>query len=188
MDIISQIKDEVLRINNEYINSSDDNFNFWEQHIKYVVHEAIQLAEKYNADKEIVELGALLHDVALMSKVGTRSEHHIKGVVISEKLLKKYNYPEERLNRVLGCIKNHRKSQNATNIEELCVADADILAHYDNIPMCFEVAFKFNKIDTTNKEEWIKYFEHDYLDLSDKTKETFKERYLNIIDVLFGNL
>ena len=46
LDIISQIKDEVLRINNEYINSSDDNFNFWEQHIKYVVHEAIQLAEK----------------------------------------------------------------------------------------------------------------------------------------------
>ena len=55
MDIISQIKDEVLRINNEYINSSDDNFNFWEQHIKYVVHEAIQLAEKYNVSIPIIE-------------------------------------------------------------------------------------------------------------------------------------
>jgi len=70
----------------------------------------------------------------------------------------------------------------------LCVADADILAHYDNIPMCFEVAFKFNKIDTNSKDEWIKYFSKDYNDLSERTKETFKDRYLNIMEVLFGNL
>ena len=25
-----------------------DNFNFWEQHVKYVVKEAVLLAEKYN--------------------------------------------------------------------------------------------------------------------------------------------
>ena len=123
-----------------------DNFNFWEQHIKYVVKEAINLAEKYNADKEIVELGALLHDVALIANVGTKADHHINGMLISQKILKRLNYPQSKMDRVLGCVKNHRKSQNTTNIEELCVADADILAHYDNIPMCFEVAFKFNKI------------------------------------------
>ena len=187
MNIIEEVKKEIMKLNDDYIKNID-NFNFWEQHIKYVVKESINLAEKYNADKEIVELGALLHDVALIANVGTKVDHHANGVIIAEKLLKSFDYPQSKLDRVLGCIKNHRKSQNATNIEELCVADADILAHYDNIPMCFEVAFKFNKIDTNSKDEWLKYFSKDYNDLSERTKETFKDRYLNIMEVLFGNL
>lgn len=187
MSIINQVKDEILKLNQSYL-SNVDKYNFWEQHIKYVVKEALLLADKYKADKEVVELGALLHDVALVSNVGTKADHHTNGVIIAEKILNNLNYPKDKIDRVLGCVRNHRRSQNATNIEELCVADADILAHYDNIPMCFEVAFKYNKINTGNKEEWIKYFEKDYNDLSEKTKATFKERYLKIIDVLFGSL
>jgi len=187
MSIVNQVKNEILKLNQNYINKIDK-YNFWEQHIKYVVKEALILAEKYNANKEIVELGALLHDVALVSNIGTKADHHTNGVMIAEKILKGFHYPQDKIECVLGCVRNHRSSQNATNIEELCVADDDIETHYDNIPMCFEVAFKYHKIDTSNKEEWIKYFEKDYNDLSDKTKETFKERYLKIIDVLFGSM
>ena len=42
-----------------------------------------------------------------------------------EKLLKRPNYPQSKLDRVLDCV----KSQNATNIKESCVADADLLFH-----------------------------------------------------------
>lgn len=64
----------------------------------------------------------------------------------------------------------------------------DIITHYDNIPMCFGVAFKHNKIATNSVAEWIKYFEHDWNDLSERTKQTFKPRYDVIMDVLFGAL
>ena len=69
-NIICQIKNEVLALNQKYIDESDDHYDFWEQHIKYVVDNALNLASKYNADAEIVALGALLHDIALIAKIG----------------------------------------------------------------------------------------------------------------------
>lgn len=54
--------------------------------------------------------------------------------------------------------------------------------------MCFGVAFKYNKINTDSVDAWIEYFEHDWNDLSERTKQTFKPRYDNIMDVLFGAL
>ena len=189
MGIVELIKQEFMVLNQKYIDESDDKYNFWEQHIKYVLKEALRLAQEYKADKEIVELGALLHDIALVSKVGTKEDHHINGAIIAENLLNKFNYPKDKLKRVVGCVLHHRRSQYAENIEELCVADADILAHYDNIVLCFYTAFKFNKIaDVNDKNQWIKYFQKDYYDLSERTKETFKDRYLAIMNVLFSEM
>ena len=61
-------------------------------HIKYVVRESIKLAKTYDADLEIVELAALLHDIALVAKVGTKADHHSNGAIIAKELLQKYNY------------------------------------------------------------------------------------------------
>jgi len=188
MTVIEFVKDRLMTANQEYADKSPDHYNFWDQHIKLVVKEALILAEEYGADKEIIELGALLHDIALVSNVGTRQEHHTNGKIIADKILTEYGYPSDRKERVLGCVLRHRNSKYVENIEELCVADADIISHYDNIPMCFGVAFKYNKITTESVDEWIKYFEHDYNDLSDRTKQTFKPRYDTIMDVLFGAL
>ena len=63
MTITEQIKEELLKRTNKA--KKEDNFDFWEEHIKYVVKNALELAEAYKADKEIVELGALLHDIAM---------------------------------------------------------------------------------------------------------------------------
>ncbi len=174
--------------NRKYADKATDHFNYWEQHIKLVVKEALILADEYGADKEIVELGALLHDIASVSEVGTRAEHHTNGKIIADKILSEYGYPDDKKQRVLGCVLHHRSSKYTKNIEELCVADADIISHYDNIPMCFGVAFKYNTIDTDSVDEWIKYFEHDWNDLSERTKLTFKPRYDIIMNVLFGAL
>ena len=67
----------VLEKIEEYKNNSEDHYDFWNEHIKYVYEESLILASKYNADKEIVELGALLHDIALMTKTGTNKILHI---------------------------------------------------------------------------------------------------------------
>lgn len=91
MDITELIKQELLKRTE---NSKDkDGYDFWEDHIKYVVDNALYLAKEYGADVEIVELGALLHDIAMPSNIGPREEHHIYGAKIAEELLTKYNYP-----------------------------------------------------------------------------------------------
>ncbi len=78
----------------------------------------------------------------------------------------------------LGCVYNHRSSKNAANIEEICVCDADILAHFDNIPMLFNSAFNRNHVSLNDVRQWmLAVFEKDYSDLSDRTKGLFRERY-----------
>lgn len=187
MDIIYEIEKEVKEKINEYKINSEDNYDFWNEQIKYVYEESKKLAQIYNADIEIVSLGALLHDIALICKVGDKKEHHINGKKIADEILTKYNYSTDKKEQVLNCVYNHRSSKNTTTIEELCVADADILAHFDNIPMLFNSAFNRNNIELSAVRKWMKEcFEKDYNDLSDKTKEIFKDKYKMICEIVLG--
>ncbi len=187
MEIINIIEKEVKEAIQEYKNNASDHYDFWEEHIKYVYMEAIDLANKYGADIEIVALGALLHDIALIKKVGTRADHHINGEILARDILTKYNYPQEKQDRVLKCVLNHRSSKNATSNEELCVCDSDIIAHFDNIPMLINSA-KRNNVPEDKIIDYLKeVFEKDYNDLSDRTKESFKERYEKIYNEIIEN-
>ena len=186
---MTEIEEKVLNHVKERIewhqNTSEDHYNFWDEHIKYVYKEAISLAQKYEADEEIVRLGALLHDIALIDMVGTRAEHHTNGAKIAKELLTEFGYPEERMNRVLGCIEHHRSSKDATNIEEICVADADVLAHFDNIPLLFDVMYTLRHLELAEVTKQLKtYVEKDFNDLSEKTRNEFESRYKAIVDVI----
>ena len=185
MNIINEVEKYVKEQIKIYKESSLDHYDYWNEHIKYVYNESLKLAEDHNADKEIVILGALLHDIALINKVGKRKDHHINGEIIARDLLTKLNYDNVKKERVLKCIYNHRSSKNTTSIEELCVSDADILAHFDNIPMLFNYAYNINKISLNEINEWIKEsLDKDYNDLSDKTKKSFATRYKQICEVI----
>ena len=165
-----------------------DHYDFWEQHIKYVYKEAIELAKQYGANEEIVRIGALLHDIALIEKVGTRAEHNVKGKELAEKILKDFDCPEDILDRILGCILHHRSSKDAENIEEICVADADVLAHFDNISIVYDVMYTLRHLQLAEVRKEVKaYIEKDFNDLSPQTREKFKNRYEIIRDVICGN-
>ena len=183
MDIIQRVTEYVITAGKEYAERASDHYDFWDNHIRFVVKEALILADEYGADREIVELGALLHDIALMTKIGTRAEHHTNGKNIADGLLSELEYPADKKERVLNCILHHRSSKNAESIEELCVADADIIAHFDNIPMCFNSAYRSG---ISSVPDLIDYFAGDYNDLSDRAKKLFDARYQNIMNVLFG--
>lgn len=186
-ELIQKIKEYVITKSNQYRETSQDHYDFWNEHIKYVYFEAVELAKIYNANIEIVSLGALLHDIALIEQVGDRKDHHINGKILSDKILGDFGCPLEIKEHVLGCVYNHRSSKNATNIEELCVCDADILAHFDNIPMLFNSAFNRNNISLNEVRNWLmSVFEKDYDDLSEKTKKIFKDRYDLIKDIVIN--
>ena len=186
-ELIEKIKQYVISESEKYKMESEDDYDFWNEHIKYVYDESLKLAKEYNADIEIVSLGALLHDIALINKVGNRRDHHINGVSIADEVLTALKYNEIKKEKVLKCVYNHRSSKNATTIEELCVGDADILAHFDNIPMLFNLAYNKNHINTKEIREWVKKaLEKDYNDLSDKTKAIFKEKYKEICNIVIG--
>jgi len=190
VNIIDSVKTEVMLLNEKFMMEADDKYNMWEEHVKFVVQEAVALAKKYNADLEIVELGALLHDVAMIAKVGTRQDHHKTGAEMAQTILEKYSYPQSRIDRVKSCVLNHRSSKNLTNNEELCVADADALAHLDNVPMLLNLFFK--KHYTVNmtlpelRDRMKEFFDHDYNDLSERTKQEFSDRYKLLCHIVLG--
>ncbi len=189
MDIIELVEAEVKRSSEEYRINSENHYDFWKEHIQYVYREASRLATEYEADLEIVKLGALLHDIALIQQVGDRKDHHINGEKIAREILTKFQYPYEKMEQVLACVYNHRSSKNAKTIEEVCVADADILAHFSNIPMLFNSAYSRNHVGVSEIREWMsKYFEKDYQDLSERTKKNFKEQYQTIRKIVLGDL
>lgn len=187
-EITENIKEELIKRCNTY--NKKYNYDFWNDHIKYVVKNSIELAKKYEADVEIVELGALLHDIAMPSEVGPREEHNIYGVKIADELLTKLDYPQDRKEMVKECVLRHRGSKDLprNTIEEQCVADADVMAHFDCIPSLFHLAFGKNEMGLSIEDgtEFVKKkLERDYNKLSSRTKEILKERYENIIKVLF---
>ena len=188
-EIVEKIKEELIKRCNTY--NEKYNYDFWNDHIKYVVKNAIELAKKYGADIEIVELGALLHDIAMPSEFGPREEHNIYGAKIADELLTKLNYPQDRKESVKECILRHRGSKDLprNTIEEQCVADADVMAHFDCIPSLFHLAFGKNEMGLSLEEgtEFVKKkLERDYNKLSQRTKEVLKEKYENIVSILFA--
>ena len=71
-------------------------YDIWTHHILQVVQNAKQLAARFGADPEIVELAALLHDYASIKDKALYEDHHIQGPIEAEKLLKRFGYPKEK--------------------------------------------------------------------------------------------
>ena len=68
---------------------------------------ALELAKGFpEADKEVLELAAWLHDIGSIMK--GRENHHITGAEIAGVKLKEWNYAHEKLEKVKKCILSHR--------------------------------------------------------------------------------
>ena len=92
--------------------------------------------------------------------------------------------------RVKECVLRHRGSKDLprNTVEEQCVADADVIAHFDCMPSLFHLGYKEMNLSVENGEIYLrKKLERDYNKVSDKTREIIKDRYENIIEVLFTN-
>lgn len=62
------------------------------------------------------------------------------------------------------------------------------MAHFDNIPSLFALAYREMRLSESEGKEFVrKKLERDYGKLSPRTREVLKDRYENIIHVLFVN-
>lgn len=92
-------------------------------HVKRVFKIATFLASKEKADVELVQIGALLHDLGWA--VG--KPHHETGAELADKILKEINYPPERREKIVKIILLHPLDfrDSLETIEEKVVWDAD---------------------------------------------------------------
>lgn len=142
----------------------------YDKHIKPVVVHALDLADRQNADKEIVEIAAWLHDIG--SIMGRREDHHIVGAEVAEELLSGLGYPEERIEMVKHCIMVHRGSVDLKreSVEAQILADADAISHFDDIDGITTRVFDGDKVRMLGK------LERSYIKLSDGAKPLVFEK------------
>lgn len=186
-NIIEAVKQEVKASCDKYRDESEDKYDVWENHLVYALDEGKKLSQQYNANEQIVTLGILLHDIAVIKKVGDREEHHINGAKIAKEMLEKYGMDPIYIERVSGCVFNHRRGIFSHNIEERCVSDADISSHFRNLPMLFNFAYQKEKMSIPEGKERVKFFlKEDYNDLTEESKSLYKEDYIKIFKVVFN--
>ena len=159
----------------------------WKFHLEPVVKNACMLAERYGADRDVVEIAALFHDYADLLDFANRDNHHILGAELAEGFLMQDNFSQDFIDKVKACIRNHRGSvvNQKLSIEEICVADADAMSHLDSVVelICWR-AYLGEDIMTANdfvKGKIIK----SYSKMSKPTQELMKDKYESIMKVLF---
>jgi len=152
----------------------------WTYHVTIVVKYAKLLAERLGADKEIVEISALLHDYASVKDSSMYKEHHIYGAIETERILKGFNYPEDRITRIKECIIQHRGSVTLekTTKESICVASADAMAHIDQVPSLLHLAYCKREMEICEGAKWVsEKLERSWNKLCPEAKRIIKDKY-----------
>jgi putative nucleotidyltransferase with HDIG domain len=152
----------------------------WEAHIVSVVKYSKLLAKKLDADEEICELSAWLHDIKKIQ--GKREKHHVHGSKEAAKILKSYGYPNEKIKQVEHCILTHSADKNYVpeTIEAKIVASADALSHFDNFLSLTYVVYDLRNLSIEEGRKWlIKKYEScwDKLDFVPVAKELAQDKY-----------
>lgn len=159
----------------------------WQFHLLPVIKNACMLAERYGADKDVVEIASIFHDYADLLDFANRDNHHILGAELAEGILIQDGFSQDFVDKVKLCIVNHRASvvNEKFSIEEICVADGDAISHLDSVVelICWR-AYLGEDIMTCNnfvKNKIIK----SYSKMSAQTQELMKDKYESIMKVLF---
>lgn len=183
MSIVETIRKHVYE---KYHNDKrDDGINMYDTHVQYVVEYAKQLAEKLNADLEIVEISALLHDIGRLN--GIEESHHITGAKYAQEYLSSLDYPQEKIDRVKHCILAHRGSFSIPRetVEAECVASADAMAHFRNVSdMFYFVYHDLGESPEKGKQMVKDKLERSYQKMIPEGQDIVRDKYDTVMKIL----
>jgi uncharacterized protein len=155
-------------------------YGIWTHHISQVARNAKRLAGMFGADPEIVEIAALLHDYASVKDEALYEDHHVHGPVEAERLLRRFGYPQERIEAVKDCIAAHRGSVpgERRSAEAECLANADAMTHIEQVPSLLELAFVQRGMGIDEGTRWVRAkLERSWNKLSPQVQEMMREKY-----------
>ena len=186
-EIVQKMQQEIIKRSNDFeeqTKGTKDEYNIYREHIQYVYKYVCLLSENKNVDHEVLELSALLHDIAMTDISLDRSKHNEYGAAIAEQLLRENGYPEDIIQLVKKCILNHssKRAEYRTTDEERILVDADGLSHFDSIPNLYSLAHNVMEL---NNEDTIRFIQdkltRDYKEISYDLKNLIEEKYSTVM-------
>lgn len=155
-------------------------YNIWTHHITLVAKNGRMLAAQFGADPEIVEIAALLHDYASVKDEALVKDHHLHGPVETERILTELGYPPGRIEQVKHCIATHRGSVPVArrSAEADCLANADAMAHLQQIPSLMHLAFTRFDMDADEGTRWVRSkLERTWQKMNPQVREMMRDKY-----------
>ena len=155
-------------------------YGIWTHHITQVAENGKRLAGLFEADPEIVEIAALLHDYASVKDPALYEDHHVHGPVEAGKLLRRLGYPQDRIEAVKHCIATHRGSvpRERRSAEAECLANADAVTHLEQVPALLHLAFVQHGMGIDEGSSWVrKKLERSWSKLSPPVREMMRDKY-----------
>ena len=162
-------------------------YGIWTHHITQVVKHGKRLAPLFKADQEIVELAALLHDYANVKDGASYCDHHIRGAREAELLLLRFGYPIHKIAAVKHCIEGHRATApgELRSAEAECLANADAVAHIENMPSLLHLAFVQHRLGIDEGAQWVRAkLERSWKKVSPSVQEMVRQKYKAALLVL----
>lgn len=148
-------------------------------HFVPVVRYVKKMAKELNANAEILEISAWMHDIGSIMR--GREDHHITGAEIAAEKLCEWKYPAKKIEKVKECILSHRGSQKLapSSLEGQILIEADTMSAFDNITGLFQCALVFEKLSRKQAEKSVKQkLQNKWAQLKfEKSKEIIKPKY-----------
>jgi uncharacterized protein len=172
--MIEEIKKTVL-------NLCENNDWKWDIHVKSVVENSKMLAKQFNADVEICEISAWLHDISQVRDC-IKKDHHLKSANEAVQILEKFSYNSRKIEKVKQCILTHSQGSKdlPKSLEAKIIMVADALSHFDQFLRLFYIAFTIKKMSIEEAKNWLtKKYENCWnkLEMIPKSKNIAKKKY-----------
>lgn len=181
--MVDKIREYFIEVSNDYYKK--EGYDYWNNHIKYVVEFAKKLASINGADLEVVEISAILHDVSKPLEERVDESHNVVSSEIAYELLKQLGYDDSKIEKVKSCIyyhsgnlENHKLSK-----EQWCVRNADILSILDNISIFYFLAYNEYLL---NYEDGIKFVKGLILEKIKNLDIKLYEEYSDKFDIILN--
>lgn len=155
-------------------------YGIWTHHITQVAKNGKRLAQMFEADPEIVEIAALLHDYASIKDEALYENHHIHGPIEAERILRDLGYPQDKIEAVKHCIAAHRASvpSERGSAEAECLANADAITHLEQVPSLLHLAFIQHSLEIDAGSRWVRNkLERSWNKLAPQVQELMKAKY-----------
>jgi HD superfamily phosphodiesterase len=184
------IVEEVKRFVEEECKKPTSKYGYepYVSHFIPVERYATRLAKLFGADIEIVQLAVWFHDIG--SIMICRENHHVTSCEIAEKKLLEFNYPLDRIKKIMACIYSHRGSQNISreSLEAQILADADAMSCFDAVFGIFAALIVYeNRSRREAKEELRKKLINSYKKISSSEARLIIEPKYNAAMLLIGD-
>jgi uncharacterized protein len=160
---------------------------FFEQHLLVVLEYGRKLAVVSDADAEIVELAAYLHDLAAVGDITIIPRHHLLGADLARNVLEENNYPSERIERVARCITSHSAPVQVGGglPEEVCVSNADAMSQIARPVYWLYYVFRVRQFDFETARAWYRQrVDSNWSQLIPQARDMIEQEYRLAKDLL----